>query len=679
MSTQALTRWKASGYLAGLSAGKLITGFWSNLIAIFTFFLYSKIHRFPMTRLRIFSLIFLIFSLSTPAPPALAAKSQGAYTGDVASYNIQVSLDTAAKTITGHETITYLNTSRDPIPNLVFHLYLNAFKSADTIFMTESGTHHRFSTWDPEHPGWIEVTALHLANGTALTLEPLYDGTLARATLPLPVKPGQSVQVEVDFKALLPHVFARTGFAGGPAEDYYMVGQWFPKLGVWQNGGWNAYPYHANSEYYADYGSYDVAITLPTGYITGGGGLPASTVDNGNGTQTVTYQSGRVIDFSWTASPHFKTASRIMEGVEILYLVLPEHSWSVKRVLDAAQAALENFGAWYGPYPYPRLTLVDVPDDGPDAGGMEYPTLVTVGMESLLGMSSLLPRVGIDHSLEAATIHEIGHQWWYAMVGFNEAEEPWLDEGFTDYSAARLLDRLYPEAPYLLNLGNYKLSYFDERRSEYLGKPDLSMYGKAWDFSEIDYGIAVYRKPVVSLTTLENVLGTPTMLELMSTFFQRFQFKHPNTQDFRDTVTEVAGSDQAWFFDGLVYGKGTLDYQITAIDGKAFTVERVSGLSELVIPTEILVTFQDGSSLLQPWDGSSDQPTTDRTGATRTFSYTGRPAIQSAVIDPERKLLVDLQWSNNGKSARADLWSWAAVVTRFLYYTQNALLTAGGW
>ena len=169
------------------------------------------------------------------------------------------------------------------------------------------------------------------------------------------------------------------------------------------------------------------------------------------------------------------------------------------------------------------------------------------------------------------------------------------------------------------------------------------------------------------------------MLRLMSTFFQRYQFKHPTTQDFRDTVKEVTGADQAWFFDGLVYGKGGLDYQMQSLDAHSITVRRVGGQSGLVIPTEILVTFQDGTSLLQPWDGSIDVPAPDNSGGTRTYSYPGRPAIQSALIDPERKIVVDLQWSNNGMTAQADLWSWAALATRLLYTMQNALLNLGGW
>ena len=200
-----------------------------------------------------------------------------------------------------------------------------------------------------------------LAGGQPLALETLEDGTLARAALPEPVAPGEAVEIELEFHAQLPRVFARTGYAG----DFLMVGQWFPKLGVWQDGAWNAYPFHANAEFYADFGTYDVAITLPAGHVTGATGLPVEQADNGDGTQTVAYHAEGVIDFAWTASPDFEQESRSVDGVEVIYLYLPEHARTVDRVLDATEAALTHYGQWYGTCPYPRLTVVDVPDDLP--------------------------------------------------------------------------------------------------------------------------------------------------------------------------------------------------------------------------------------------------------------------------------------------------------------------------
>lgn len=577
----------------------------------------------------------------------------------VASYNLQVRLDPQAKTLIGHAAISYHNTSDVPIPNAVFHLYLNAFRDTNTLFLKEGGSAHRTNSWEAGHPGWIEVTALRLADGRPLELQLLEDGTLARAVLPEAVQPGGELALEVDFKAQLPRVFARTGFY----EDFFLVGQWFPKLGVWQAGGWNAYPFHVNAEFFADFGVYDVAITLPQGYVTGGVGLPQETQNNDDGTQTVRYHAEGVIDFAWTASPQFRQAAREVQGIQILYLYLPEHAFTVERVLDAAEAAVTHFGEWFGPYPYPRLTVVDVPEAASGAGGMEYPTFVTAGLEDATGLG--LPAGRIDRFLEATVVHEIGHQWWQSMVAFNEAEEPWLDEGFTDYATVRLMDKVY--GPYnLVDAGNLKVSYLDMRRLEYVMDPQTPMYGKAWEFQGLmTYDIAAYSKPALGLSTLENILGEETMLRVMSTFFGQYRFAHPTTQDFRRVAEAASGRDLAWFFDGLVYGSGVLNYAVTKVDEHAVTVARQG---DLALPVEIQVTLGNGSSQLLAWDGKE---------AEKTFSFPGQK-VSSAQIDPQHKLLLDLQWGDNGLRRFTDFWSWLALDTRLLYQFQNWLLYWGG-
>jgi len=617
----------------------------------------------------ILHLLILLLPASCLLPPPIA---HAAHAIPIASYTISVTLDAEAKTLTAHEVVTYTNATADPIPDLVFHLYLNAFRDENSLFMREGGATGRGRRWDPQHPGWIQVTGIRLADageaggytgtGTPLALEEIEDGTLARAALPAPVAPGETIEVALDFRAQLPFVFARTGYAG----DFFMVGQWFPKLGVWQEGAWNAYPFHANSEFYADFGTYDVHITLPAGYVTGGTGLPVSTVDNGDSTQTVSYHAENVIDFAWTASPNFQEAARQVDGVEVLYLYLPEHAWTAERALDAAETAVRRYGRWYGPYPYARLTIVDVPDDGEGAGGMEYPTLVTAGALSLFGLGAGLPRSGMERSVELVVVHEIGHQWWQSMVAFNEAEEPWLDEGFTDYSTLRVVEEVYGADTSALDAGNLHVGYLDVRRMEYLATPRVPMYGRAWDFGMIEYGVAAYSKPTLALCTLERTLGEETMLDVMGTFFRRYQFGHPTTKDFHAVAEEVAGQDLAWFFDGLVYGDGVLNYTVTGVSGHEVTVARQG---DLVIPTNVLVTFADGSTVLEPWDG---------TEAEVTLTYAERPPVHSAEVDPARKVLVDLRWADNGLSRSLEVSSWLALVTRLLYGLQNALLALGG-
>jgi aminopeptidase N len=409
-----------------------------------------------------------------------------------------------------------------------------------------------------------------------------------------------------------------------------------------------------------------VTITLPTDYVTGGTGLPVSTVDNGDGTQTVHYHAEDVIDFVWTASPDFLQATRQVDGVEILYLYLPEHAWTVGRMLDAVEAAVSHYSRWYGPYAYARLTVVDVPDDGQGAGGMEYPTLVAAGTMSVLGMGPGASRGGIERSLEMVVVHEIGHQWWQSMVGFNEAEEPWLDEGFTDYSALRVMETVYGAETSALDAGRLEMGYLDLRRVNYLADPRVPMYGRAWDFEAMEYGVAAYAKPVLSLRTLERTLGEEAMLDVMRTFFRRYQFGHPTTEDFRAVAEEVSGQDLAWFFDGLVYGDGVLNYAVTGVDEHSVTVARQG---DLAIPTQVRVTFADGSTVLEPWDG---------TEAEATFTYPDRPPVRSAEVDPERKIALDLRWADNGLSRRLEVSPWLALVTRLLYDLQSALLALGG-
>lgn len=572
---------------------------------------------------------------------------------EVASYSIQVTLDTEAKTLTGHETITYHNTTSTPIPDIVLHLYLNAFRNKDSASMQKS-THPEHDA--PENPGWIEITDIHLTDNTPLVLELLENGTLARADLPEEIPPSDNFTLEIDFKAMFPEKHSNTYFQ----EDSFMAGQWFPKLGVWQDRGWNAYAFYNDAEFFADFSSYDVAITLPSNYIIGNTGLPAGTLEQGHGTKTEIYSAKGVIDFAWAASPHFKQATREVDGIQVLYLYWPEHSNSVQRVLDAAEETVKHLSKWYGPYPYPRLTIVE---PSPGMGGMEYPTLVTIGMFNLYSLNTV--NGIIDRTLEALVMHEIGHQWWQSMVAFNEVEEPWLDEGFTEYSTARLMRQVYGHHN-VLDFG-LKISYLDVHRTLYLTTPRVPMYGKAGELNARygDYGVSAYSKPMLALLTLENTLGEETMLNIMHTFFQKYQFSHPTTEDFLQVAEEASGQDLTWFFDGLVYGDDVVNYTVSAVNMHSITVERQG---ELIIPTEVEVNFSDGSTQLLPWEGQEIE---------KTWEFPNK-IVTGAKVDPQRKNLLDLQWSDNGLSTHIQLWPGLAISTCLFYQIQNWLLYLGG-
>ncbi|MBN1485832.1 MAG: M1 family metallopeptidase [Chloroflexia bacterium] len=584
----------------------------------------------------------------------------------VASYKISVTLDPESHKLQGHETIIYHNRSADSLSYLVLHLYLNAFRSSDTVFMREAGAAHRGYGYDPHQPGWIQVTALQLED-QAVDLKPgtTINETLMTATLPQPLLPGEVLTLTLDFEARLPRVFARSGFAG----DFYMVGQWFPKLAVYRDGrGWNSHAYHANSEFFADFGDYNVAITVPQGYVVGATGLPAGREQHADGSR-YSFQAQGVIDFAWTAWPHFLQAGRQVGPTEVQLFYDPAHRAYVQRYLDAAEQALLHYGRWYGPYPYPRLTLVDVPDNASAAGGMEYPTLVTV-QPYLMGIPDRLE----NRFLELVTMHEIAHQWWQSTVATNEFEEPWLDEGLAEYSGIRLLDELYGPGA-LLQLGSWSFDALDLERLQYLLlDPRQPMAGRAWDFNLAQYGVAAYYKPALTWSTMEGVLGEERWLQVLQCYYQRYQFRHPTAAHLLAVIEEIAGSETRASLEPLIYGQGLVDYAAGDLlcqeeEGLYRCEATVERLGQVALPVEIEMTFADGRRVQQVWDGQEEELHT---------VYREASPLVAVEVDPQRKLYLDVSFQNNSVTRPVQAGPLLRISSQWFYWLQQFVLFMGG-
>ena len=229
----------------------------------------------------------------------------------IANYRINARYDGIAHTITGHEALTWRNTTREPAVDLYFHLYLNAFANSHSSFMR--GGDDAWVDWLRLHPngwGYIMVNAVRVG-GTDLTphmqfVHPdddnLDDRTVVRVPLDKPLRPGATVEVDIDFVAQLPRIFARTGYAG----PFTFVAQWFPKIGVYQDGAWNCHQYHSTTEFFADFGVYDVTLTVPQSGVVGATGTQRERHDNGDGTQTLHFVAEDVHDFAWAIDPRFQ-------------------------------------------------------------------------------------------------------------------------------------------------------------------------------------------------------------------------------------------------------------------------------------------------------------------------------------------------------------------------------------
>src|SRR5579872_4968823 len=305
-------------------------------------------------------------------PLLLAAAAHAALSDHIVAYRIRAQLDPALKTVTAHETLTWRNTSPLPVGELRFHLYLNAFQNEKSTFMRESGGRLRGASTAKDAWGYIEVQRMRIAGGADLTgglrfVHPdddnADDQSVAAVSLPQPVAPGASITLDIDFLSRLPKVFARTGYH----NDFFMVGQWFPKIGVYENGAWNCHQFHATTEFFADYGVFDVTLTVPSDYVVGATGVQQSvTEDAARHQKTVRFYQEDVHDFAWTASPHFIRTERAFgpNRVRMILLMQPEHAWQTGRHYRALENGLKWFGQWYGAYPYQTITLVDPPYGG---------------------------------------------------------------------------------------------------------------------------------------------------------------------------------------------------------------------------------------------------------------------------------------------------------------------------
>lgn len=687
--------------------------------------------------------------LACAGAPRLRAEPAGSKPDRPLRYEIWVELDDAQKMLRGREDIVWQNTTHDQVGEVWLHLYWNAFKNERSAFFREArgGTIVRSALPGEGEWGWIDVSRIELADGRDLKPGMAFaapdgpetegDQTVLRVPLPEPVPPGGRVELKVEFESKIPRRAARTAFY----QNRYFIAQWFPKPGVYEEGkGWNCHAYHENSEFFSDYADFLVHITVPQGFVVGASGRQVDEVrDESRKTDRLTFSQEAIHDFAWTADPAFLKVERDfvaadevtedeyadlarrlgcsvenvrLPNVRMILLIAPEHEGQTERHFKALTAAIKHYGLWFGPYPYETVTMVD-PPFRTGSGGMEYPTLFTAG-------TSLFPTAGAWNP-EGVIIHEFGHGYWYGLVGSNEFEEAWLDEGINTYATGKVLAKAYGPGVFSLNFKYLPLEilfrmprYLDREldRAGGLSVVELDPVATpSWLFySRISYALNVYQRASTMLGTLERLLGEDVMLRVLRAFQMDFRYRHPRSEDFIRTAERVSGRDLGWFFRQFLFDTLEFDYGVAALrseqqpaedlgvfdrDGrkdevtpdklkaiekdkagpaKSFRTEvTVRRYGEAVVgpdfPLTLEVAFEDGSVETRTWDGRSRW---------RTFRFDKPAKARSARIDPESRWLLDSNLANNSlraKPSRAGVWRTAGV---FLFWVQTLLHAAGG-
>jgi hypothetical protein len=466
------------------------------------------------------------------------------------------------------------------------------------------------------------------------------------------VLPGEWLEIEVRWTAQLPSVSHRTGFA----KSFHMVAQWFPKLAVLEpDGSWSHFPFHRLSEFYADYGDYDVTIEAPRDFVIGATGALVEEAADGERMRW-RYRQDDVHDFAFTAWDGFAVAERDGPGGVKLRCLYPRGEDALGALeLDMVVLGLERYGEAYGPYPYGTLTVVHPPTGASDAGGMEYPTLITTGG------SWWHPWLGF-RSIEGVTLHELGHQWFYGMVGSNEYRWAFLDEGLTTWATQRVMRDAFGLGSAFDGLG-LTIDQASFQRAHAAGAAAIGPIAQRADaFARgSDYGKLAYSRTSTLLETLRRVWGAADLDAAIGSYARAQRFAHPTPEDLIDAVRSGVGEAAASALaDGL--DGGWVDFEVASLDNgandapqgifgrpdapdaapeaeggarRALVVIRRRGT--LRFPVEIELTSAGGQER-RTWDGEGDH---------HTIVWTGDTDLTSVVIDPDERVLIDQDLSNN--------------------------------
>lgn len=511
------------------------------------------------------------------------------------NYTIHVKLDDVKNELFADASIEYINNSPDDLSFIYFHLWPNAYKNNSTALakqILESGS-KKFYYASEEDRGYIDGLRF-MVDGKEVEWE--YDSSfidICKIKLNEPLPGGGRITITTPFHVKIPKgIFSRLGHMG----QSYQITQWYPKPAVYDRYGWHQMPYLNQGEFYSEFGSFDVSITLPKNYVVGATGdmvngesetewlnylaketekktdfdnnelsFPPSSPEM----KTLRYKQNRVHDFAWFADKRY----HVLKGeVELPHSKRKVSTWAMftnneanlwKKSIEYLNDAVYYYSLWNGDYPYNHATAVDGALSA--GGGMEYPNITVIG-------ESRTPFL-----LEMVIMHEVGHNWFYGILGSNEREHPWLDEGINSFNESRYIRTKYPGA-LILGLPPDKKIFetFDLVRCKakyqyYLGYLYSARMGldqpielPSEEFSEINYGTIVYYKTALVFDYLMAYLEEETFDKAMQKYFETWKFKHPYPEDLRKILEEETGKNLSWFFDDVINSAKKLDYKIVS-------------------------------------------------------------------------------------------------------------------
>jgi len=550
------------------------------------------------------------------------------------NYKIHVTLNDKCHELTAFETVEYINNSPDTLEFLFFHLWPNGYSGNKTGLAIQlfglKGKGKMFN--DPELKGYIDSLDFMVDNQHVQWGLMSGQPDICQIILNRPVSPGDTVNVSTPFHVKIPKgVTSRLGHVG----QSYQISQWYPKPAVYDMSGWHQMPYLDQGEFYSEFGSFDVSITLPSNYVLGATGnlqnereaeildaLAADTTwksmlytvgadfpSSSEQMKTLRYTENQIHDFAWFADKRFHVMKGKVKlpdsGKEITAWVMFTNKQAKlwKDAISYVNNAISYFSKWNGDYPYNSFTAVQ---STLNAGiGMEYPGITVIGY------------VDDAYSLDGVIAHEAGHSWFYSALGSDERRYPFMDEGITSAFEVRYMAERYPgKKLWEVYFKNKKLAKFISEKMPVQRMQELEWLVPARrnleqpinlpapDFTTSNYDLMLYNKAAMGFNYLRAYLGDSLFDSTMHDYYRKWKFRHPQPDDLHHLFESHTGKDLNWFFNDFIGTTKRLDYKVVRLENQQLLVKNKG---ELVSP--LVISGINGDSIcFEKWvDGFEGQ------------------------------------------------------------------------
>ena len=532
-----------------------------------------------------------------------SASSQEYFQQEV-NFKILVSLDDQRHELTAFETIEYINHSPDTLRFIYFHLWPNGYANNQTELarqlLSSKGKAKLFK--DPELSGYIDSLDFRVEDQPVQWNLLPGQPDICRINLTHPLKPCDSINITTPFHVKIPKgVTSRLGHIG----ESYQISQWYPKPAVYDRKGWHQMSYQDQGEFYSEFGSFDVSITLPDNYIVGATGnlrnveeaemldrLAADTSwtsapdslslefpPSSKTTKTLRYTEKQVHDFAWFADKRFHvlkgSVSLPESGREVTTWVMftNQQSRLWRDAIPYVNNSILKFSQWNGDYPYQSFIAVQSALSAGD--GMEYPGITVIGSAK------------DAWSLDEVIAHEVAHSWFYSALGSDERRYPFMDEGITSTNEVRyMLDRYPHKKLWEIYVNNAKLArFFHIDQMPVKQMRELEWLSQARDnleqpinltssvFNTLNYSLIIYTKAGMGFNYLREYLGSSIYDAAMKSYYLQWKFKHPQPGDLRKVFATSTGKDLGWFFDDLIGTTKRMDYAVVRFDNGRLLVK----------------------------------------------------------------------------------------------------------